>query len=114
MYLKSDSEASLVYQQIQRAMNISMPLLLLLLLWVLLTRLLASLEQLHAFTYRNEYPIPKEQVSKWNAFDCVTEFERLGVGTHNKEWRFSTINADFEVLIFVYLVKPMHLISVMR
>ncbi|RPA86817.1 phosphatases II [Ascobolus immersus RN42] len=52
-----------------------------------------SLERLYAFFYK---PPPQEaKYNGWELYDAKREYERMGVGTTTKAWRFSNINADY-------------------
>lgn len=62
-----------------------------------LTCRLVRLEKLYAFSYQPQGP--EKQVNGWKIYDPVQEYKRLGVGTRggNRGWRFTNINADYEV-----------------
>ncbi|BGP40402.1 phosphatidylinositol-3-phosphatase ymr1 [Rhodotorula kratochvilovae] len=38
----------------------------------------------------------KERATGWEIYDVEKEFERMGMGTRSKAWRFTGINADFQ------------------
>ncbi|KAJ3047090.1 hypothetical protein HK097_000242 [Rhizophlyctis rosea] len=65
-----------VYASLQKLLNIS------------------SVEQLYAFYYTPEKPFTSNV--GWNLYDPQSEFTRLGVGTKTTNWRFSTINENYE------------------
>lgn len=39
----------------------------------------------------------KERANGWQVYDVEAEFARMGMGTRSKAWRFTNINADFQV-----------------
>ena len=39
----------------------------------------------------------KERADGWEVYDVEKEFVRMGMGTRSKAWRFTSINADFQV-----------------
>lgn len=72
----------------------------------------AGIDGLFAFFYQGEEPCEKgreggesgkdkgkgrDQLAGWGIYDPKKEFERMGVGSRSKTWRFSTVNADYEV-----------------
>ncbi|GAA6047432.1 hypothetical protein JCM3770_001302 [Rhodotorula araucariae] len=38
----------------------------------------------------------KARATGWEIYDAESEFERMGMGTRSKAWRFTSINADFQ------------------
>lgn len=56
---------------------------------------LASVDQLYAYSYQ---PQPSYTSNNgWKIYDPLHEYERMGVGTKNDNWRFTTINRDYTV-----------------
>lgn len=56
---------------------------------------LASVDQLYAYSYQ---PQPSYTSNNgWRIYDPLHEYERMGVGTKNDNWRFTTINRDYTV-----------------
>lgn len=69
----------------------------------LLTHYPASVDQLYAYSYQ---PQPNYTSNNgWRLYDPLHEYERMGVGTKNDSWRFTTINRDYTVSIFLVLAK---------
>jgi hypothetical protein len=62
---------------------------------------LRHIRDLYAFTYepRSDF---ERKVKGWTFYDPYKEFARLGLSPHesNKAWRFSKINANFEVRLY--------------
>ena len=57
-----------------------------------------STEQLYAYSYQ---PQPTfTSTNGWKIYDPLKEYERMGVGTKNDNWRFTTINRDYTVIVF--------------
>lgn len=60
--------------------------------------IIASVDQLYAYSYQ---PQPNYTSNNgWRLYDPLHEYERMGVGTKNDNWRFTTINRDYTVSIF--------------
>jgi hypothetical protein len=57
---------------------------------------IAGPEDLYAFAFQPEKSF--ETDSGWTNYDTVSEFKRLGVETTSNQWRFSNVNAKYEVL----------------
>ncbi|KAF9179454.1 hypothetical protein BGZ51_006917 [Haplosporangium sp. Z 767] len=54
---------------------------------------ISSVEQLYAFFYK---PLPPFTTTDgWQVYDPRQEYERMGVGSKNDQWRFSTLNENF-------------------
>ena len=54
-----------------------------------------STDQLYAYSYQ---PQPAfTSTDGWKIYDPLKEYERMGVGTKNDNWRFTTINRDYTV-----------------
>ncbi|KAJ7709637.1 protein-tyrosine phosphatase-like protein [Mycena rosella] len=51
-----------------------------------------SVEQLYAFFYAPNPPLPSEG---WSIYSPRDEFGRMGVGSRTKAWRFTDINKDY-------------------
>ncbi|CDH54043.1 phosphatases ii [Lichtheimia corymbifera JMRC:FSU:9682] len=52
-----------------------------------------SVDQLYAYSYQ---PQPNYTSNNgWRLYDPLHEYERMGVGTKNDSWRFTTINRDY-------------------
>ncbi|KAI9322725.1 protein-tyrosine phosphatase-like protein [Dichotomocladium elegans] len=70
-----DTETQDVYESIQKLACVS------------------SIDQLYAYAYQ---PQPKFTANNgWTIYDPLKEYERMGVGTKNDNWRFTTINRDY-------------------
>ena len=54
-----------------------------------------SINQLYAFAFKREFQ-DKPINGPWNVFDPFSEYGRMGIGTTNTRWRFSTINENYE------------------
>lgn len=54
-----------------------------------------NIEKLYAFYYT---PPPFERViDGWKIYDPLKEYERMGIGSRNKDWRLSKINNTYSV-----------------
>ncbi|KAG0018782.1 hypothetical protein BGZ82_000329 [Podila clonocystis] len=54
---------------------------------------IGSVEQLYAFIYTPTPPF--SSTDGWQIYDPLIEYERMGVGSKNDQWRFSDINQSF-------------------
>ncbi|KAG0099489.1 hypothetical protein BGZ93_007364 [Podila epicladia] len=54
---------------------------------------IGSVEQLYAFIYTPTPPF--STTDGWQIYDPLIEYERMGVGSKNDQWRFSDINQSF-------------------
>ncbi|KFH66165.1 hypothetical protein MVEG_08266 [Podila verticillata NRRL 6337] len=54
---------------------------------------IGSVEQLYAFFYTPSPPFTT--TDGWQIYDPLIEYERMGVGSKNDQWRFSDINQSF-------------------
>ncbi|KAK7206028.1 protein-tyrosine phosphatase-like protein [Myxozyma melibiosi] len=53
-----------------------------------------SVDSLYAFYY---HPGSAERsVNTWDIYDPIKEFQRMGVGTTNNNWRFTSVNSQYE------------------
>lgn len=59
--------------------------------------LLASIEQLHAYSYQPQVPYLTN--NGWSIYDPIKEYERMGIGSSDK-WRFTIINRDYKVTFY--------------
>ncbi|KAF9921853.1 hypothetical protein FBU30_008090 [Linnemannia zychae] len=58
---------------------------------------IGSVEQLYAFFYS---PLPAFSTSDgWQIYDPLLEYERMGVGSKNDQWRFSDLNKSYTASI---------------
>ncbi|KAI8607308.1 Myotubularin-like phosphatase domain-containing protein, partial [Chytriomyces sp. MP71] len=73
--LSSESEATEVFANLQRLINIS------------------AIGNLFAFTHEPNPPFSTS--SGWSVYNPEAEFRRMGLGVKSDLWRFSTINKDF-------------------
>ncbi|RKP07726.1 protein-tyrosine phosphatase-like protein, partial [Thamnocephalis sphaerospora] len=56
---------------------------------------IASVEQLHAFFYQ---PTPPRDIMEgWSRYDPKREYARMGVGVSSDEWRFTSVNENYEL-----------------
>ncbi|KAG0342258.1 hypothetical protein BG000_005985 [Podila horticola] len=58
---------------------------------------IGSVEQLYAFIYTPTPPF--STTDGWQIYDPLIEYERMGVGSKNDQWRFSDINQSFSASI---------------
>ncbi|KAF9961980.1 hypothetical protein BGZ70_008160 [Mortierella alpina] len=58
---------------------------------------IGSVEQLYAFYYKPSPPF--SAADGWQIYDPLLEYERMGVGSKNDQWRFSDINQSFSILV---------------
>ena len=56
---------------------------------------LTSIDQLYAFQYKPRSDSAEAKCDSWKLYNPRREFERQGVGSRFKQWRISTINADY-------------------
>ncbi|KAI8825933.1 uncharacterized protein EV422DRAFT_503282 [Fimicolochytrium jonesii] len=76
LFVPHDRDATDVFASLQKLMNI------------------ACLEQLYAFSYQ---PVkPYSQPARWRRYDTKKEFMRQGMGTKTDQWRFTSVNEDYE------------------
>ena len=63
-----------------------------------------GLQGLFAFFYDGDGSGKRDLKGKgkagWSIYEPEREFARMGLGTRSKAWRFSTVNADYEVRPF--------------
>ncbi|KAH7103995.1 phosphotyrosine protein [Auriculariales sp. MPI-PUGE-AT-0066] len=52
-----------------------------------------SVTQLYAFNYKPQPPLPSNE--GWTLYTPRTEFQRMGVGSRTKAWRYTDINKDY-------------------
>ncbi|KAJ3160893.1 hypothetical protein HDU86_008255 [Geranomyces michiganensis] len=76
LHIASERDATEVFASLQRLINIT------------------SIEQTYAFSYQPTKPYPAD--AKWRMFDPAKEFARLGVNTLTDQWRFTTVNENYE------------------
>jgi len=65
----------------------------------------ASVTHLYAFFYTPKPPFPTSD--GWTLYSPRDEFGRMGVGTRSKAWRFTDLNKDYNVRLFItFYVLP--------
>lgn len=60
---------------------------------------LGRIEKLYAFNYQPQGPEKDVVPSGWSIYDPMKEWRRMGIGSGigSKNWRISSINADYGV-----------------
>ncbi|KAJ3153994.1 hypothetical protein HDU89_008861 [Geranomyces variabilis] len=76
LHIANERDATEVFASLQRLINIM------------------TIEQTYAFSYQPAKPYPAG--AKWRMFDPAKEFARLGVNTLTDQWRFTTLNENYE------------------
>ncbi|KAI8589235.1 Myotubularin-like phosphatase domain-containing protein, partial [Geranomyces variabilis] len=76
LHIANERDATEVFASLQRLINIM------------------TIEQTYAFSYQPDKPYPAG--AKWRMFDPAKEFARLGVNTLTDQWRFTTLNENYE------------------
>ncbi|KAG0304692.1 hypothetical protein BGZ98_005167 [Dissophora globulifera] len=66
----------------------------------------SSVEQLYAFFYTPAPPF--STTDGWNIYDPLVEYERMGVGSKNDQWRFSDLNQSFSDCPYLRRITVSH------